>query len=132
MNLLNYNLIIGIVIGIIIVITVYYIYNKYFSRGLYPAKAKQMIKDKKFNYIVDVRTLDEWNQGHFQYNEIPVFHIPIDRLTFELKTKISDKNSTILFYCAKGIRASGSIEIAKRLGYKNVYYLIGKYQDLQL
>jgi rhodanese-related sulfurtransferase len=122
---------IHIIVGIIILLSIYYIYNNYFSKGLYPNKAKILIKDKKFDYIIDVRTIDEWNQGHLQNNEIPVLHIPIDKLVFDLETKVPNKDSRILFYCSKGIRASGSVEIAKRLGYKNIHYLIGKYQDLQ-
>jgi rhodanese-related sulfurtransferase len=53
-------------------------------------------------------------QGHLQ----TAVHIPINELVNELPNKVPDKLATILFYCKRGIRASGAVEIAKKLGYK--------------
>jgi rhodanese-related sulfurtransferase len=35
-----------------------------------------------------------------------------------------------LIYCRKGIRAEASAKIAERLGYSNVYWLDGTYDEL--
>jgi phage shock protein E len=68
--------------------------------------------------LVDVRTLEEWNQGHHPSS----IHIPIDRLVFDLENTIPDKTSPILFCCKRGIRSEGAAVIAKNLGYENISY----------
>jgi hydroxyacylglutathione hydrolase len=90
-------------------------------------EARKNVKAGKYDYIVDVRTKEEWGEGHLQ-NTIS---IPIGNLVAELPQKIPNKNSRILFVCKKGIRASGVVTIAHKLGYKNVQSMIGNYKELQ-
>jgi hydroxyacylglutathione hydrolase len=90
-------------------------------------EARKNVKAGKYDYIVDVRTKEEWGEGHLQ-NTIS---IPIGNLVTELPEKIPNKNSRILFVCKKGIRASGVVTIAHKLGYKNVQSMIGNYKELQ-
>ena len=84
------------------------------------------IKNNEFDYIIDVRTKQEWDEGHYS----TAIHIPIGEFVTMLPEKIPDRNARILFYCKKGIRASGTIVIAEKLGYKNIKYLDGRYADL--
>jgi phage shock protein E len=90
-------------------------------------EARQNVKTGNYDYIVDVRTKQEWDEGHLP-NTIS---IPIGNLVAELPQKISDKNARILFVCKKGIRASGVVTIAHKLGYKNVQAMIGNFKELQ-
>ena len=119
------SVMIGVLIGLLMGIVISYIIYKWFSPSVSPQKAKDMITNNEFDYIIDVRSLVEWNEGHLS-NAI---HIPINELVNELPKKVENVLSTILFYCKKGYRASGAVEIAKKLGYKNVYYLQGGYAD---
>jgi rhodanese-related sulfurtransferase len=123
------GLILGIILGIFLGIFLGILSQRYKrdSAAISPKKAKEMIADNEFDYVIDVRTLEEWNQGHLQ----SAIHIPINELVNELPNTVPNKLATILFYCKRGIRASGAVEIAKKLGYKNAYYLQGGYSDFQ-
>lgn len=122
---------IWIVIIIFILILFYFLYqflskNNLESREILPKEAKRLIKDNYFDYIIDVRTNEEWNKGHYP----DAIHIGMERLIFDLPKKVPDIISKILFYCAKGRRAKGASVIAETLGYKNTRYLKGTYTDL--
>ena len=105
------------------------VYIAYFKQPdeISPQKARENVKTGKYDFIVDVRTKQEWDEGHLP-NTIS---IPIGNLVAELPEKIPDKNSRILFVCKKGIRASGVVTIAHKLGYKNVQAMIGNFKELQ-
>jgi rhodanese-related sulfurtransferase len=92
-----------------------------------PTEAHYNIKSGLYDYIVDVRTKQEWDEGHLP-NTIS---IPIGNLVAELPEKIPNKNARILFVCKKGVRASGVVTIAHKLGYKNVQAMIGNFKQLQ-
>ncbi len=89
-------------------------------------EARENVKKGLYDYIVDVRTKKEWDEGHLP-NTIS---IPIGDFVAELPQKIPDKNARILFVCKKGIRASGVVIIANKLGYNNVQAMIGNYKEL--
>jgi phage shock protein E len=82
-------------------------------------QAKQFIKEGKFDWIVDVRTPEEWNAGHYP----SAFHIPLVELETQLPIQIKSLSDFILFYCKSGKRAANASIIAHDLGYKNPYYL---------
>ena len=103
---------------------IYYNFQKSFE--ISPLDARQNIKDEKYDYIVDVRTQKEWDEEHLE-NTIS---IPIGNLVLELPEKIPDRSSRILFVCKKGVRASGVVTIANKLGYHNVQAMIGNYREL--
>lgn len=111
---------------IFISVIVYLIYNQQ-ADEISAAEARQNLKEGKYDYIVDVRTKQEWDEGHLP-NTIS---IPIGNLVAELPEKIPDKNAHILFVCKKGVRASGVVTIAHKLGYKNVQAMIGNFKELQ-
>jgi len=46
------------------------------SNGINSSEAKKLIGDKYFDIILDVRTDEEWNQGHHS-NAV---HIPVDKV----------------------------------------------------
>ncbi len=92
-----------------------------------PAQSQDFVKDipaqlkKEPGQIVDVRTLDEWNGGH--YNAA----IHADWLSDDFKTKSAkwDKNKTYYLYCAAGGRAGQAMQYMKKNGFKKVYNLGG-------
>lgn len=88
--------------------------------------ARENIQAGKYDAIIDVRTKEEWDAGHVT-NTIS---IPIGNLVSELPAKVPDKTTRILFVCKKGIRASGVVEIARKLGYTDVQAMMGSYADL--
>ena len=93
---------------------------------LTPKEFVEKINNKDYNYILDVRTQEEWNEGHHPSATL----IPIGEFVSELPKQVKDKDAKLLIYCKKGIRAEASAKIAERLGYTNVYWLDGTYGEL--
>ena len=93
---------------------------------LTPKEFVEKINNKDYNYILDVRTQEEWDEGHHPSATL----IPIGEFVSELPKQVKDKDAKLLIYCKKGIRAEASAKIAERLGYTNVYWLDGTYGEL--
>ena len=79
-------------------------------------RAKELI-DNEDVIVLDVRTRDEYTQGHIKNALL----IP----DFELKDKaekiIKDKSKKILVYCQSGVRSSAAEKLLIYIGYSNVY-----------
>jgi phage shock protein E len=93
---------------------------------LTPEEFVEKINNKDYNYILDVRTQEEWNEGHHPSATL----IPIGQFVSELPKQVKNKDAKLLIYCKRGIRAEASAKIAERLGYTNVYWLDGTYGEL--
>ena len=71
--------------------------------------------------FLDVRELDEFEQGM-----IPgTVFIPRGHLESQVESKIPDRNSEIVVYCAAGIRSAFAAKTLAELGYKNVASMSG-------
>jgi rhodanese-related sulfurtransferase len=82
--------------------------------------------DKKMNTtkdktVLDVRTRDEYNQGHLANAVL------LDYYASDFKNSVSklDKSKPVFVYCKGGGRSGSSCEILKDLGFKEVYDLQG-------
>jgi len=75
------------------------------------------IMEENKNYIIlDVRTIEEFNQGH-----IPdAICIPNETIDNSVINKLPDKNQLILIYCRSGNRSKQATEKLKNLGYTNL------------
>jgi molybdopterin/thiamine biosynthesis adenylyltransferase/rhodanese-related sulfurtransferase len=71
--------------------------------------------------VLDVREGDEWRSGH-----IPgAVHVPRAYLEMQSESKIPDKDSPVIVYCAGGNRSAFATETLKAMGYSNVKHLRG-------
>jgi rhodanese-related sulfurtransferase len=123
----NFFLYTGIITGIYTLFASFRYYSLTGSNLISCSKAKKFIKNKKIKYIIDVRTLLEWNWGHY----INSLHIPIQNINKSiLDRKISNKNDGILVYCNTGQRARNAAEKIISYGYNNVYYIDNVYTCL--
>lgn len=76
----------------------------------------QIMKENENHIILDVRTLEEYNQGH-----IPnAICIPNETIDENIVNKLPDKNQMILVYCRSGNRSKQAAEKLKKLGYTNL------------
>ena len=120
----------GALLAFLLVLTLILIaflyYNLSSPLAMYPAEAKQLLKEGKFDAVVDVRSDAEWNMGRFPL----AIHIPVNKLAQELPQRIPDKNSKILFYCNTSTRARMAAEEAHRMGYANIRYLVGTHKNI--
>ena len=103
-----------------IILVIYLIYD-YFNLKLSSNKAKKMISQGQIDYIIDVRTLKEWNEGHHP----DAVHLPMGRFPENI-----NKNSRLLIYCRTGRRAKIAVQQYIKKGYKNVNYITGNYKSL--
>ena len=80
-------------------------------------QAKQMM-DRESDYIIlDVRTLEEYVQGHIP-NAILLPDYDIEEKAEEV---LKDKKQLILVYCRSGRRSKLASEKLVQLGYTNIY-----------
>ena len=111
---------------LIIILGAFLYYNLSSPLAMYPGEAKQLLKEGKFDSVVDVRTDAEWNMGHYPL----AIHVPVKQLDQVLGQRIPNKDAKILFYCNTSTRARMAAEQAEKLGYKNIRYLIGTHKNL--
>ena len=79
-------------------------------------KAKQLM-DTEENYIIlDVRTQEEYDQGHIPGATL----IPDNRIDADAEKILTDKNQLILVYCRSGRRSKLAAERLVQLGYTNI------------
>lgn len=71
--------------------------------------------------IVDVRTPEEYNNGHLQ-NAI---NININSASFESDINKLDKNKPVFVYCLSGSRSTYASNSMRAAGFKEVYELLG-------
>ncbi len=79
--------------------------------------AREMMNDGEAYILVDVRTEDEFNQGHIE----GALLLPYDRINTLASTLIPDTSSRILLYCRSGRRSALAAEALIDMGYTNVY-----------
>ena len=78
------------------------------------------LKNKENPYVLDVRTVEEYNLSHID----GVINIPLDELRENLEKL--DKSKEIIVHCHSGLRSYLACRILKQKGY-NVKNLIGGY-----
>ena len=83
-------------------------------RNIDSPQAKAMI-DKGGVFLLDVRSPEEYRQGHLQGAVL----IPVDRVAGRLDE--IPRNKTILVYCAVGSRSSSAASLLTEKGYREVY-----------
>ena len=71
--------------------------------------------------IVDVRSTQEYNEGHIS----GAINIPHYEIIKNVKNIIKNKNDNIILYCQMGTRSTEACKNLKRLGYMNLYNLYG-------
>ncbi|NIO44885.1 MAG: hypothetical protein GTN36_05030 [Candidatus Aenigmarchaeota archaeon] len=116
----------AIIIGIILTCLKIFLTND--KREVSPTEAKENISNDYYDYILDVRSSNEWNSGHLQQAKF----VPVTELEAENYSRLENipKNSRILVHCRSGVRAKRAANILNKLGYKYVDYLKGGYEDL--
>lgn len=81
------------------------------------------LKEKQSNgaIIVDVRSSQEYNEGHIK----GAINIPEYEINYDVDKILPDKNAEIILYCSVGSRSRAAYKKLKKMEYKNVYTLYG-------
>lgn len=75
----------------------------------------ELEKDKSI-VLVDVRTQEEYKQGHIKGS----INVPLDSLPVALNKKVPEKNARIFVYCLSGGRSNTASSWMVNNGYENV------------
>ena len=79
-------------------------------------EAKQIMDSEEGYIILDVRTQEEYDQGH-----IPgAIVIPHEEISEKAEEVLTDKDQLILVYCRSGRRSKIAAEALVELGYTNI------------
>ena len=79
-------------------------------------EAKQIMDSEEGYIILDVRTREEYDQGH-----IPgAIVIPHEEIAEKAEDVLTDKDQLILVYCRSGRRSKIAAEALLELGYTNI------------
>ena len=76
--------------------------------------------------LLDVREDSEWLAGHARQ----AVHLGKGILERDLEQTIPDPETEIIMYCGGGYRSALTAEVAQRMGYKNVFSLMGGYKGM--
>ena len=79
-------------------------------------EAKQIMDSEEGYIILDVRTQEEYNQGHIP-GAIMISH---EEIAEKAEGVLTDKNQLILVYCRSGRRSKIAAEALVELGYTNI------------
>jgi phage shock protein E len=80
---------------------------------------EQMINDNDDEIILDVRTPEEFAEGHIPGAVL----INIYDEDFKSKVNALDKSKEVMVYCAAGVRSEKASAILKESGFTKVYHL---------
>ena len=87
-----------------------------------PAQAKARIDAKEDLVILDVRTKEEYDEGHIADSVL----LPYDAITAEsAAAKLPDKSKPVFVYCRTGRRSAIAAQTLADLGYTAVFDLGG-------
>ena len=78
--------------------------------------------------VLDVREPDEYDQGALPN----ALHIPRGHLEAQIEGRATDKNQTVVVYCAGGVRSAFAARTLQELGYSDVLSMaggFGKWKD---
>lgn len=95
---------------------------KLLSVSDYKAKLKN---DAGQYQLVDVRTSDEYSQGHIEGSQNIDFLNPV---AFETEFNKLDKNKPLMIYCRSGSRSRRAAEKLQAMGFKKIFDLEGGYR----
>ncbi len=76
--------------------------------------------------LLDVREDHEWGKGH----AAEAVHLGKGILERDLEKAFPDPEIEIIMYCGGGYRSVLTADIARKMGYRNVYSLIGGVKGL--
>ena len=77
--------------------------------------------------LIDVREDHEWENGH----AVEAVHLGKGILERDLEKMVPDPNTELILYCGGGYRSVLAAGVAQKMGYRNVYSLIGGYKALK-
>lgn len=80
-------------------------------------KAKEIIDTEEDEIVLDVRTEEEYNEGHIKGAVL----LPDNEIKEKVEAVIPDKSKSVLVYCRSGRRSAAAAKELIDMGYTNVF-----------
>ncbi len=90
------------------------------------AEARARLVAHSKTILLDVREDHEWLAGH----AAEAVHLGKGIFERDLEKLYPDKQTEIIMYCGGGFRSALTCEAAQKMGYRQVYSVIGGYKGL--
>jgi rhodanese-related sulfurtransferase len=90
------------------------------------AEARARLRANPKTVFMDVREDNEWQKSH----AAEAVHLGKGILERDLERLYPDPQTEIIMYCGGGFRSALTADVARKLGYRRVYSLIGGYKAL--
>jgi len=90
------------------------------------SKLQETLKENPETIILDVRSPQEYNEGHIN----GAINIPEYELSLRANNIVNNKNSRIIVYCKSGSRSKKAIKTLKKIGFINLYNLEGGIEEI--
>jgi rhodanese-related sulfurtransferase len=89
-------------------------------------QARERLRQNPRALLVDVREAHEWIDGH----AAEAIHLGKGIFERDLEKTAPDAGTELILYCGGGYRSALAADAAQRMGYKNVFSLIGGYKAM--
>src|SRR3989449_11222047 len=89
-------------------------------------QTRERLKKNPQAVLMDVREDTEWEKAH----AAEAVHLGKGILERDLEQMFPDTNREIIMYCGGGYRSVLTAAVAQKMGYRNVFSLIGGYKGL--
>ena len=89
-------------------------------------EARQRLTANPKAILVDVREDLEWQKAH----AAEAVHLGKGVLERDIEVQFPDPSTELIMYCGGGYRSVLTAAVAQKMGYRNVYSLIGGYKGL--
>jgi rhodanese-related sulfurtransferase len=90
------------------------------------AQARECLQSNPRAILVDVREDREWNDGH----AAEAIHLGKGVFERDVEKAVPNSATEMILYCGGGYRSALAAEVAQRMGYNNVFSLIGGYKAM--
>ncbi len=89
--------------------------------------AKTILKNVQHAILVDVRSPQEYKEGHLDGS----INYPLYDLERNAEKLLKDKENTIIIYCQSGSRSQRAIKLLQELGYSNLFQIEGGLDNMK-
>lgn len=98
-----------------------------FVKEVTVTEARQRLASNPKAILLDVREDLEWQAGH----AVEARHLGKGILERDIEQRFPDPDTELIMYCGGGYRSVLTAAIARRMGYWNVFSVIGGYKGMK-
>ncbi len=91
------------------------------SQNVTPDQAEKLLKEKKDIVVLDVRTPEEFKEGHIAGAK----NVDFQSDDFKKQVAALDKSKTYLLHCAAGGRSTRALKVLDEDKFSHIYHLNG-------